>query len=114
MPEPAPVIPRERVYCLAPVSWREGSQVRCSPRYSFVELPATLVEQALTANLIDRPGTERCERIVAAFGSVHGSASPDQCILLDAPPEPAARTLPPGFEERRGEPRTMEISVNRT
>jgi hypothetical protein len=117
-PAPAPVIPRERVYCLAPVSWREGSQVRCSPRYSFVELPSALVEQALTANLIDRLGTERCERMVAAFGVINGPASPDQCILLDAPPaaeQPAPHTtLPPGvIEERRGEPRTMEISVNR-
>ena len=27
---------RERVYALAPVRWREGEQVMCSPRYGFV------------------------------------------------------------------------------
>jgi hypothetical protein len=124
-PEPVSVpqiVERERLYCLSPVRWREGSQVRCSPRYSFVELPAALVEQAINANHVDRPGTERCRRMIEGFGVVNGPADPRQCVDLDALDQQVAEparglprtSLPPGFEERIGPARQMEIQVNRT
>jgi hypothetical protein len=113
------IVERERLYCLSPVRWLEGSQVRCSPRYSFVELPVALIEQAINANHVDRPGTERCRRMIEGFGVVNGPGDPLQSIDLDtlnaAAEQPAKRTLlPPGFEERVGPTRTMEIQVSRT
>jgi hypothetical protein len=55
--------------------------------------------------------------MVAGFGVVNGPGSPEQSVDLDtlnaAAEQPAERTLPPGFEVRRGETRQMLIDTDR-
>jgi hypothetical protein len=119
-PEPERAVPveRERIYTLANIAWCEGSQVMTAPKYSWASPPKHIAERACRRNLADRPEAERIERLLAGFGAIHGPVPADMCINLDTIDQPAAepaeRTLPPGFQERVGPARVMEIAVNRT
>jgi hypothetical protein len=112
-PEPAPSIERERVYCLAPVRWRESDQIMCSPRFGFASLPVSLLQRALDANLVDRIDTPRTKKMIEGFGVINGPADPSQCIDLDRidalPAEGQPRT---SFVEKVGQPRQILVDAN--
>jgi hypothetical protein len=116
MPEPVPEIERLRIYTLANLKWCERGQVMTAPRYAWATPPRAVSETAIARNLADLPGHERTERLIAGFGVHNGPVPGDMCVDLDhidAPAEQQPRALPPGFQERIGPVRQMQISVNR-
>jgi hypothetical protein len=118
-PEPEPAIERTEIYALQNLRWLEGSRVVTVGRYGVAAMPSQLVEAACRRNLATPRTSEHARAVIASFGVIHSAPPPaDMCIDVGAldqtAGEPAPRTtLPPGFEERRGPARELQISVSR-
>jgi hypothetical protein len=121
-PEPPPAAPieRTRIYCLSPLTWREGEQVMCSPRYGWATAPRQIAELALARGLAALPDSDITRRTIEAFGANHAVTAPEMCLDLDGLDQPATEPpaagqprTPPMFEERVGPARVGEISVSR-
>jgi hypothetical protein len=116
---PAPPIERTAVYALSPLRWTERGQKMTCPRYGMANMPTDVAERAIARNLADVLGSERVRRLTDAFGIVNNVPQPDDLtISLDDTDKPAAeqqpsRTLPPGFVETVGQPRTVTIDAHR-
>jgi hypothetical protein len=116
-PEPKPVaepIERQKIYTLANISWREGTQIITRSRYSWADPPKHLAEAACERNLADVPDSMRTATLTQSFG-INGGPGPmvDQCINLDTLDMPAeVRSVPRHhFEERIGTPVTGTIGI---
>ena len=108
---PVPVIERMRVYCLSPIRWREGEQVRTASRYTYAELPRELATLAIARSLADQPDSPRARNLIDTFGLRHTPAHPDDCIDLDAIGALQPPTMPTDFIETVGVARIGTIGV---
>jgi hypothetical protein len=101
------------------LKWREGLQTIMATKFSWANPPKHIAELARERDLADMPGSDRAEKMAAAFGVCSGPTSADLCIdlsTLDHPGAEPAAALPrsvPRFSERIGKPIVGEISINR-
>jgi hypothetical protein len=115
MPEPVLEIEREQIFTLQNLKWREGEQIIMASRYSWASPPKHLATLACSRDLADVPGSARAKKMAEVFGVSNAVTSPDLCISLDTidQAEQPPGALPPGFEERIGQPRQILVDANR-
>jgi hypothetical protein len=82
---PAPEIERQLIYTLAPLLWREGSEVRRVPAFAVVGLPKILLPVALRHQHVDYLNARRVQTLMHVHGSggFQGDSDQDDPQLVD-------------------------------